>query len=99
MAGGMAVEVKDPEPVTRTPRRRQAAKEVVPDGTSRFFLAKAGASGAALALDREFQTEGEAMIESLKTGLSYYCVVEWRATADFTGKNPEVKKEAVKKKG
>ena len=39
------------------------------------------------------------MIESLKTGLSYYSIVEWRATADFAGKHPQVKKEAVKKKG
>jgi hypothetical protein len=39
------------------------------------------------------------MIESLKTGLSYYSVVEWRAIADFSGKNPQVRSEAVKKKG
>jgi hypothetical protein len=99
MEGGVAVEEGVPQPVARTTRRRQTAKEVVPDGTARFFLAKAGATGPAPALDREFQTEGEAMIESLKTGLSYYSIVEWRATADFAGKHPQVKKEAVKKKG
>ena len=84
---------------TRTARRRQAAKEAIPEGMARFFLAKAGGTGVAPALDREFQTEGEAMIESLKTGQSYFSVVEWRATADLAGKNPQVKKEAVKKKG
>lgn len=99
MAGIVAVEANEPEPGARTPRRRQATKEAIPDGIARFFLAKAGGTGAAPALDREFQTEGEAMIESLKTGQSYFSIVEWRATADFAGKNPQVKKEAVKKKG
>jgi len=100
MAPNVAVEeAKGPPPVTRSPRRRQAAQEQAPPGTTRFFLAKAGAAGAAPPLDREFPTEGEAMIESLKTGLSYYSVVEWRAIADFSGKNPQVRSEAVKKKG
>ena len=99
MAGGVAVEPRESEPVARTPRRRQAAKEPIPDGTARFFLAKAGATGAVPALDREFQTEGEAMIESLKTGQNFFSIIEWRGMADFAGKNPQVKKEAVKKKG
>ena len=99
MAASVGVEVSEPQPGTRTPRRRKAAQEEIADGTARFFLAKTGAASAAPALDREFQTEGEAMIESLKAGLSYYSVIEWRATADFAGKNPQVKKEAVKKKG
>jgi len=99
MAGVAAVEAKEAELGARTPRRRQKAKEAIPDGIARFFLAKAGVTGAAPALDREFQTEGEAMIEALKTGQSYFSIVEWRATADFAGKNPQVKKEAVKKKG
>ena len=99
MAGSVGVEAVEPQLAARTPKRRKAAQEALVDGTARFFLAKAGAAGATPALDREFSTEGEAMIESLKTGLSYYSVVEWRATADFAGKNPRVKKEAVKKKG
>ncbi len=99
MTGSVAVEEKGPQPVTRSTRRRPAAEEPVPAGAARFFLAKAGVHGSAVALDRELPTEGEAMIESLKTGLSYYSIVEWRGTADFAGKNPQVKKEAVKKPG
>ena len=101
MATGVAGEdPKGPQPVARTPRRRSAPQEPVPTGSTRFFLAKVGANGASStipALDRELATEGEAKIESLKTGLSYYSVVEWRATADFTGKNPQVRSEPVKR--
>ncbi len=92
-------ESKGPQPVTRTPRRRTAAEEQVPAGTTRFFLAKAGANGSTPALDLEMATEGEAKIEALKSGLNYYSLVEWRATADFAGKNPQVRSEAVKRQG
>jgi hypothetical protein len=99
MAGNVVVEASELQSAARTPRRQKVAREVVADGMARFFLAKANAAGATPALDREFQTEGEAMVESLRTGLSYYSVVEWRAMADFAGKHPQVKKEVVKKKG
>ena len=100
MATNVAVEEsKGPQPVTRTARRRPAAQEQVPAGITRFFLAKAGANGNMPALDRELATEGEAKVEALKSGLNYYSVVEWRATADFAGKNPQVRSEAVKRQG
>lgn len=92
-------EPKGPQPLTRNARRRPAAQLQVPAGITRFFLAKAGANGNTPALDRELTTEGEAKIEALKSGLNYYSVVEWHATADFAGKNPLVKSEAVKRQG
>ena len=79
-------------PAGDRPRRSRA-----PTGSVRFFLAKAGANGTVPSLDREIATEGEAKIESLKTGLNYYSVIEWRATADFAGKNPQVRSEPVKR--
>src|SRR2546427_7749525 len=97
MTGSVAVEEKGPQPVTRSVRRRPAAQEAVESGTTRFFLARPGPDGGTPQLDRELATEGEAMIESLKSGLSYYSVVEWRATGDLAGKNPPVKKEEGKK--
>lgn len=81
-----------PRPV----RRERPAVEGEGSMVARFFLAKAGSNGNTPALDRELASEGEAMIESLKSGLSYYCVAEYRAVADYSGKNPQVKKEAVK---
>ncbi len=99
MATGVAAEeAKGPQPVTKTTRTRPAEEQATA-GTTRFFLAKTGAHGGPPAIDRELATEGEAMIESLKTSLSYYRIVELRATADFTGKNPQVRSEAVKRQG
>ena len=98
MATGSGVEdSKGPQPVARSPRRRSTPQEQGPAGSIRFFLAKGGANGTIPSLDREIATEGEAKIESLKTGLNYYSIIEWRATADFAGKNPQVRSEPVKR--
>jgi hypothetical protein len=91
-----AGEAKDSQPVrpvrgTRKPRTGQG------NGVEgqRFFLAKAGAGGAVPELDREFSTEPEAIVESLKTGRNYFTVSEWRGVADFSGRKPQLRKEAV----
>lgn len=98
MTASIAVEEpKGPQPISKRPRRQSAAQAEAPNGTTRFFLAKAGANGSIPALDRECASEGEAKIESLKTGLNYFSLIEWRATADFTGRNPQVKSEPVKR--
>jgi len=98
MATGSGVEdPKGPQPVARTPRRRSAPQEEGLTGSVRFFLAKASANGTIPSLDREIATEGEAKVESLKTGLNYYSLIEWRATADLAGKNPQVRSEPVKR--
>jgi hypothetical protein len=78
-------------------RPRRAGDEESASGT-RFFLPKLGANGNALELGREFTSEGEARVEALKLGLNYYSVQEWRPVADFAGKNPELKREAVTRK-
>ena len=96
-AGSTVEEAKGPQPVARSPRRRSAPQDQSQIGSVRFFLAKAGANGTIPSLDREIATEGEAKIESLKSGLNYYSLIEWHATADFTGKNPQVRSEPVKR--
>ena len=65
---------------------------------ARFFLPKTGTNGNSLELGREFASEGEARVEALKVGVTYYAVQEWRPVADFAGKNPELKREAVTRK-
>ena len=98
MATGSGVEeAKGSQPLARSPRRRSNQEEQASTGSVRFFLAKAGANGTIPSLDREIATEGEAKIESLKTGLNYYSLIEWRATADLAGKNPQIRSEPVKK--
>ena len=41
--------------------------------------------------------QAEAMAEAFKTGASYYAVTEYRAIVDCSGKQPQFKKEVVKR--
>ena len=102
MAVGVAEEAtegKGPQPVGRPERsnRKPASTEPAAAPVPRFFLAKPGANGSEPSLDRELANEAEAMIESLKTGLNYYSIIEYRAVSDCSGKQPVVKKEVVRR--
>ena len=81
-----------------TRRPRPAGEEETVSG-ARFFLSKPGATGHTSELGREFSSEGEARVEALKLGVTYYSLQEWRPVADFAGKNPELKRELVPRKG
>jgi hypothetical protein len=81
-----------------TRRVRPAAEEENVLG-ARFFLSKPGANGSSPELGRELPNEGEAKVEALKLGVTYYSVQEWRPVPDFGGKNPELKREAITRKG
>ena len=83
----------------RGSRRVRALGEEETVSGARFFLPKSGTGGHAPELGRECPTEGEARVEVLKLGVTYYSVQEWRPVADFAGKNPELKREAVARKG
>lgn len=48
-------------------------------------------------LEREMPGENEALLESLKTGQSYFAVSEWRAVADLSKQVPQIRKEPVKR--
>jgi hypothetical protein len=76
---------------SRKPRVGQANGAEV----QRYFLGKAGGAGGVPEFGKEFATEPEAIVESLKAGLSYFSVVEWRGVADFSGKKAKLTKEAV----
>jgi hypothetical protein len=62
----------------------------------RFFLAKPGGSNGVPEFTKELTGEPEAMVESLKTGLSYFIISEWRGVADFSGKKPQLGREAAR---
>ena len=62
----------------------------------RFFLAKPGGSNGAPEFGKEFAGEPEVMVESLKSGLNYFVISEWRGVADFSGKKPQLGREAVR---
>jgi hypothetical protein len=80
-------------------RGTRKARANVPDAgeTQRFFLAKPGNSSGAPEMGRELSGEPEAIVESLKTGLNYFVVSEWRGVADFSGKKPQLGREAMPK--
>jgi hypothetical protein len=86
-------------PVIRPSRRARPAVDEESTPGTRFFLPKAGTNGNSLELGRELASEGEARVEALKLGVTYYAVQEWRPIADFAGKNPELKREAVTRSG
>jgi hypothetical protein len=96
----MTNDVKDGKetPVAPSGRHRINSNGVGNEVTmeaERFFLSKPGPSGGHLDLGRELASEAEAIVESLKASVSYFSVVEWRGIADFSGKKPQLKKEAV----
>jgi hypothetical protein len=64
----------------------------------RYFLAKTNTNGSAPALDREVATEGEALVEALRLGVTFYAVQEFRVVPDFAERVPQLKKEAVHSK-
>ena len=82
---------------TRTRRSRMDSDEENSVGM-RYFLAKTNANGSAPALDREVATEGEALVEALRLGVTFYAVREFRVVPDFAERVPQLKKEAVHSK-
>jgi hypothetical protein len=89
---GKDLQAKNGARGTRKSRTEQA------NGTEqqRFFLAKPGGSHGVPEFSKEFPGEAEAIVESLKTGLSYFVVSEWRGVADFSGRKPQLDREAVR---
>ena len=40
-------------------------------------------------------SEGEALVEALRSGVTYYAIQEFRVIPDFAGRRPQLQKEAV----
>jgi hypothetical protein len=79
---------------TRT-RRSRTSSEEESSGNARYFLAKANGNDGTLAFDREVASEGEALVEALRLGVTYYEIQEFRVVPDFSGRKPLLGKEAV----
>ena len=81
-----------------TPNRSRKKRRSAPGPSSttavRFFLSKSESNGVP-ALDREFDSEPEAIVESLKTGRSYFVISEWKGLADVSRRVPLIRKEAI----
>jgi len=79
--------------VTAARRKPARAPEATP--SPRYFLAKDQTSGSVPQFGKELTNENEALIESVRTGLPYYIVSEWKAVPDLSGKTPQIIKEPV----
>ena len=82
---------------TRT-RRSRTSSEEESSGNARYFLAEANGNDGSLALGREVASEGEALVEALRLGVTYYEIQEYRVVPDFSGRKPLLGKEAVNSK-
>lgn len=82
----------------RAARTARKPRTGAPNGTEarRFFLAKASGTTGIPELGKEFPGESEVMAESFKTGLSYFIVSEWKGVADFSGRKPQLGREAAR---
>jgi hypothetical protein len=82
---------------SRSPRATRKIRSGQGSGRDgqRFFLAKPAGSNPLPEFSKEFPGEPEAMVESLKSGLTYFVVSEWRGIADLSGKKPQLGREAV----
>ena len=85
--------VEVPSPRGRRGKRR-SLQSPSSGGPLRFFLSNTESNGVPL-LEQELGSEPEAMLESLKTGRSYFVISEWKGSADLSKKVPQIKKESV----
>jgi hypothetical protein len=83
-----------PTPRGRRGGKRRTSQASLSGGPVRFFLSKSESNGIPL-LEEEFPSEPEAMLESLKTGRSYFAISEWKSSADLSKKVPQIRKECV----
>src|SRR5688572_2517856 len=81
-------------PMTRSRKSKRRTAAGPSAGGVRFFLSKVENNGIP-ALDREFDSEPEAIVESLKTGRTYFVISEWKGLADLSKKVPQIRKEAI----
>jgi hypothetical protein len=79
-------------PRTRRPRASSVEES---NGNARYFLGKTNGAEGTPALDREVPNEGEALVEALRLGVTFYAVQEFRVVPDFSGRKPQLNKEAV----
>ena len=82
------------ETTTRT-RRSRTSSDKESNGNARYFLGKANGADGTPVLDRELTSEGEALVEALRLGVTFYAVQEFRVVPDFSGRKPQLNKEAV----
>ena len=77
-----------------SPKRRTTGRSDA-SSAARFFLG-GSSTGGKPGFDKECATESEALIESLRTGRTYFVLTEWKAVPDLSKRLPRISKEAVR---
>jgi hypothetical protein len=95
--GGTRPAKPEGEKPAKTRRPRKSAEDTA-IASPRFFLGKTNGDGGLPALDREVSTEGEALVEALRQGVTFYTVQEYRVVPDFAAKAPRLLKEPASSK-
>jgi hypothetical protein len=84
------------EEVPKRKRGRRPVEEKEPSGAQvLFYLAERTQGGHDLVLGEKFETEGHAMIESLKRDVPFYRVEVWKSRALVKDGAVEIKKEPL----
>lgn len=78
------------------PKRKGRKSHESDASTTRFFMGDAGTDG--ISLQREFKSEVEAQLESLKLNQPYHAVESWKAVADLSNGSIAVEKRAFNSK-
>ena len=77
---------------SKRPKRRNGDDAAV----RRYFLPKPGSSPATPELGQEAASEGEALIQALRSGQSFYTLTAWKAVPEVNGGgSPMIVKQAV----
>jgi len=79
-------------------KKRRQVKVEGPQESVRYFIAKENGVTTLPQLGKECSGEMEALIESLRTGQTFFAISEWKAIPDFSGKNPQILKQTVASK-
>ena len=61
----------------------------------RFFLPKSGTNAERPELGREMTSEGDALVESFRTGQVFFTLVAWKAVSEMEGDTPKIVKQAL----
>jgi len=88
-------DIEPDKQTVRTRRTRENSGEENSNGLVRYFLGKAESNDRIPVLDKEVNTEGEALVESLRQGVTFYAVQEFRVVPDLAGRRPQLTKEPV----
>ena len=77
-------------PSAKRSRRRRAAAGA---GRIRYFLPQSGSTAERPELGQEAASEGEALVEALKSGQLFFSVIVWRAVPEMNGTEARIVKQ------